>query len=332
MDPITHTLTGLALARAGGLKRLTVHATPIAMLAANAPDVDLVTMAGGSLSYLHYHRHLTHAFVTAPLLALLPVVLVRLFARKPFDWKWAYVVSLLAVLTHPLLDWMNVYGIRFLLPFSGEWCRLDIVSLGDVWIWAVLLLAAAAPFLSRLVSSEIGARPSSGRGIAIAALLFLPLYAFGRSLLHERALAVLDSRLYDGSAPVRVAAIPGAFSPFRWTGLVETGPMYALFDLNLLAQFDPADGRFLYKPEMGAREKAAAEAALRTDAFRIFLDFSQYPYWRFVPADKPEDAIRVEVVDLRFYNPAHPSFRATALVDRDGRVLESSFSFGRARK
>jgi len=122
MDPLTHTLTGLALSRAG-LNRRSAYATPILMLAASAPDIDILAWLAGPAAYLHYHRHLTHAFVAIPFLALLPVLVVRLFARKPFDWKWAYLVSLVGVATHPLLDWMNAYGVRFWLPFSGEWLR-----------------------------------------------------------------------------------------------------------------------------------------------------------------------------------------------------------------
>jgi hypothetical protein len=42
---------GLALSRAG-LNRLTPQATAILLLAANAPDIDVVSAAGGSLAYL----------------------------------------------------------------------------------------------------------------------------------------------------------------------------------------------------------------------------------------------------------------------------------------
>ncbi len=326
MDPLTHTLTGLALSRAG-LNRLSVHATPVLLLAANAPDCDIASAAGGVVNYLHYHRHITHAFVSVPLMALAAVLVVRLFARKPFDWKWTYAVAFIGALSHPLLDWMNAYGIRMLLPFSGDWLRLDILNLIDVWIWAVLFLAAAAPVLARLVSSEIGARPGSGRGIAIAALCFMVVYPFGRYLLHERALAVLNSRLYNGAAPARVAAIPGAVNPLAWRGLVETREFYSIHEINLAGDFDPTGGRVLYKPEMQPREEAAAKAARATEVFRVFLDFAQYPYWQFTPAGQPGDAIRVEVSDLRFGQPPQPRFLAWAIVDRNGQVLEARFRY-----
>src|SRR5947208_9141120 len=125
MDPLTHTLTGLFLSRAG-LKRWTPLATPILLLAANAPDADIATAAGGSLNYLHFHRHLTHSLIAMPLMALLPVVLVRLFGRKPVRWLGAWAVAMLAVASHLLLDLTNTYGVRLLLPFSTRWLRLDI--------------------------------------------------------------------------------------------------------------------------------------------------------------------------------------------------------------
>ena len=326
MDPLTHTLTGLTLGRAG-LNRVSAYATPILLLAASAPDIDVITLLWGETNYLHWHRHLTHSFVLLPLLALLPVLVVRLFARKPFLWRRSYLVSLAGIATHPLLDWMNPYGIRFLLPFSKDWYRLDITNLADLWIWGVLIIAALAPLLGKLVSSEIGARPGSGRGFAIAGLCFLALYPWGRYLLHERALTLLDSVLYEGTAPVRVAAVPQAFSPFSWTGLVETSQLYSVHEINLLGQFDPTSGHTLYKPELSPQDTAAAAAARTTESFRVFLEFAQYPYWRFTPADHPQDAIRVECMDLRFGAPPHPRFVASAVVDRAGRVLESTFTF-----
>jgi hypothetical protein len=48
--------------------------------------------------------------------------------------------------------------------------------------------------------------------------------------------------------------------------------------VNLLGDFDPSAGRVLYKPEPEPREAVAMEAARRTEAFKVFLDFSQFPY------------------------------------------------------
>jgi inner membrane protein len=326
MDPLTHSLTGLALSRAG-LNRWSPYAGWILLFAANAPDIDIVALAGGSTEYLHYHRHITHALLAIPLLALGPLILVRLAARKPLGGKRAYAVSIAGVASHGLLDWTNTYGVRLFLPFSADWFHLDIVNLFDLWIWTALLFAALAPALARLVSSEIGAVPGSGRRVAIFALAFFACYGFLRYVSNRRAVAVLESRLYEDSAPLRAAALPGPWNPFRWTGLVETAGFYSLVEVDLRKEFDPTAGRVFYKPEPRAAEEEAWNAARGTEAFQVFLEFSRFPLRRFLPVDEPEGALRVEVNDLRFGAPPAPRFVAAAVVDQSGRVLRSWFVY-----
>jgi inner membrane protein len=327
MDPLTHSLTGLFLGRAG-LNRFSQQAPWILLLAANAPDIDIVTLAAGQLSYLNYHRHLTHSLIAAPVMALLPVLTVRLFTRHGFRWRAAYLISLAAVASHLLLDWTNVYGIRFLLPFSARWFRLDWTAVIDLWIWAVLLVALAGPLIARLVNAEIGARSrNAGRGLAIFALLFLLMYNAGRGVLHTRAVATLDSRIYAGAVPQRVAAVPGPVNPLLWRGLVETRDFYSIADVNLREDFDPSRATVFYKAEPGP----AVQAANNSPVFRDFFKFSQFPLERILPLAEPENATRVEVVDMRFGTPAQPGFIATADVDRRGQAIRSGFSYGPAR-
>jgi len=316
------------LARAG-LDRFTPRATWILLLGANAPDIDVVSAFGGSLNYLHYHRHLTHALVALPVLPLVCVLVVRAVSRKPVKWLGAYSIALIAVASHLLLDWTNVYGIRLLLPFSARWLRLDITGVIDFWIWGVLLVALLAPVLVRLVNSEIGAagppRGGARRGFAIFALIFLVFYDGARYFAHARAFETLDSRIYSGSAPRLVAAFPTA-SIFNWRGLVETGDAFRFEDVNLLGEFDPT-GRPFYKPD----PSPALEAAQRNPVVRQFLQFAQFPYWQLTPADDPEGATRVEVMDLRFGEPQSPGFVSTAIVDSHQRVVRAWFQFGRVQ-
>jgi len=327
MDQLTHSAIGLFLGRAG-LNRYSDQAPWILVLAANAPDIDIVTLLGGQLNYLNYHRHLTHSLVAMPVMALLPVLVVRLFTRKNFRWLGAYAISLVAVASHLLLDWTNVYGIRLLLPFSARWFRLDVTSVVDLWIWAVLLLALLGPLLVRLVNSEIGARTNTaGRGFAVFALLFLLLYTVGRSALHARAVAALESRIYNGVAPSRVAALPGPVNPLVWRGLVETRESYSVQDFSPLEEFDPSRSTVYYKAEPGD----AIQAANRTPVFRDFFRFSQFPLERALPLADPEGGTRVEAMDMRFGSPAQPGFVAAAIVNNRAQVVRSWFSFGAAR-
>jgi inner membrane protein len=330
MDNLTHTAIGLFLSRIGP-GRWTARGLPILLIAANIPDIDVVSAAGGSFNYLHYHRHLTHSLIMMPVMALLAVALVRLFGRKPVQWRGAFCAALLGVVSHLLLDWTNVYGIRLLLPFSGRWLRADTTSVVDPWIWTVLAIGIAGPFLARLVGSEIasGTVPDRhhGRGFAWFALLVVLFYNCGRGVLHARAVAALGARLYEGAQPLRVAAAPSAANPLVWRGIVETADSYWLEDLNLALDRGLPHPSIFHKPD----PDPAIDAAGQSPVFQTFLAFSQYPIWRVTPNPEAGNGKLVEIFDLRFGTPLAPGFMVSALVDSNLRVTQTSFRFGAAR-
>jgi inner membrane protein len=317
MDNLTHTLTGLMLSRAG-LNRFSPRPGLVLMLAANIPDIDAICLIGGPLSYLHYHRWYTHSIAMAPLMAILPVLLACALERSTKAWKPAYLISLIGVASHLLLDWTNAYGIRLLLPFSSSWLHLDTTNVVDLWIWFILLAAFLGPMLGGLVSSEIGAKPGTGRGTAIVALILLLGYDYGRFLLHQRAVAELDNRVYSGQSPRVVAAFPtGPANPVTWAGWVRTSDRSIHLPINLLQSFDPDAGASFYEPP----PSGAIEAAKNTPVFRGFLDFALYPLWKLTPVAEPEGATRVDLSDWRF------GFTATAIVEKSGRVQRTEIHF-----
>jgi inner membrane protein len=327
MDNVTHTLTGLALARAG-LDRICPRATLLIILAANIPDADIVALAGGQLQHLEMHRGYSHSLVLLPILAWLPVLLTAAtFGRrlpKSFPWMGAWLLSAIGVASHLLLDWTNSYGIRLLLPFSSTWYHLDLNGLWDVAIMMILVFAAVWPFLARLVSQEIGASSSRGRGVAIFALVFFVLYDGGRGVLHARALAQLDSRIYDGQAPLLTAALPQPTNPLMWRGVVETSDSYRVYEINALGEFDPRAAEIFFK----ARETPDIVSAKHTEAFRFFLYFARFPAWSEAPSNSGEgEAKLVRLTDLRFGLPDSGGFHCTAIIDQQSQVLRSWFRY-----
>lgn len=316
MDNLTHALTGVLLERAG-LGKLYPKATLLMILAANVPDIDIAAAAGGGLNYLHYHRWITHSALFLPLMALLPVLLICAFRRSFHGFGAAWLISSVAVLSHLLLDWTNAYGIRLLSPLSGRWFQLDISNVIDPWIWALLLLGLLAPVVGRLVSAEIGAKPSSGKGMAIIALALVFGYDAGRAVIHQRALEILNSRIYQGVPPIRTAAVPVGSNPLTWEGIVEGSGFVKLYDMNLATDFDADSGRTFYRPE----DSAAIAAARATKAVSTFLVFCQFPIWTVVPEPESNPAARVEVRDARF------PFRAGAIIDSAGHATREWFHF-----
>jgi inner membrane protein len=308
MDNVTHSLVGLMMARVSG------RSAAMMIVAANLPDADIVSWAGGTLTYLEYHRGILHSVTAAPLLALLVMLLFRERGWKP------YLLCLAAIASHLLLDWTNTYGIRLLLPFSGKWWHLDVTDVVDPWILLALLAAVSAPALAGLVSSEIGARKSSGarRGWAWAALAFLLAYEGGRFAAHWRALEVMGARLYNGKPASRLSAIPNRWTPLEWRGVAEGDGYVVNVPVDLSSEFDPSDGRIDYTIPPNA-------AALKTRPFQVFGNFAQLPFWKIEKLADGES--EVQLIDLRFGTPQHPGFVATAVLDESGAVKESKFGF-----
>lgn len=325
MDNITHSLTGLVLSRAG-LNRFTPHATALLLLSANVPDGDIVAAHGGALAYLEAHRGYTHSLIAMPFMAILCVLLVAALFRTKLPWWRAWAVCIVGVASHLLLDLTNSYGIRLLLPFSSRWSHLDLNGLYDIWIWVVLAFAAVWPLFSGLVSSEIGSRATSGRGTAIFALVFFVAFDCFRALQHAQAVGQLDGRLWNGAPALQTAALPDAFNPFRWRGVVETAADYRWLDLNTRQTTDLSDVHHLYQK---LPLQADLTNAARTEPFRYFRYFARFPVWSESPVTvNGNSAKRIDLTDLRFGVPDSGSFHSIALEDARNQVHHSWFTFG----
>lgn len=323
MDNVTHSLTGLALARAG-LNRFCPRATLLLILSANAPDLDIIGLREGAVRYLEVHRGYSHSLAGLPIVALLVVLAVAGMYRQKLPWRRACGLCCIGVGSHLLLDWTNSYGVRLLLPFSSRWFHLDLNGLYDGCIMAALVFAALWPHFARLVSREIGDRGPTGRGIAIAALIFLVLFDSGRAVLHQRAIAQLQARLYQDAAPIQTAALPQSFSPFQWTGIVETASAYRVINVNTLGDLD-ADAAIYYKPALSP----AIQSAEATAPFRYFLYFARFPVWGEEPWPVDGDeGMRLDVTDLRFGKPGSGSFHCIALENSRNQVLQAWFTYG----
>jgi len=312
MEPVTHFLTGAVLSRAG-FNRRTAYATLAMTLAAEAPDLDVLWAFRGPVAAFQHHRGITHTLIGAPFVALAVTGTVYLWHRfrtqnksrtpsntegapsfafsakggtheapnrnqpsgplKP-NWFLIWLFSLIAVLSHLLLDFTNNYGLRPFFPFNPRWYSWDIVFIFEPLIFAALLAALIMPAIFALTDSEIGARrtPFRGRGWAIAALVFIAILYGVRNAEHQRALNLMRASQTD---PVtRVAAEPYPVDPFHWQGLSETANYYRSASINTRNDFvDTDSGQTIYKPPVTMAVLAAKQSYLG----RVYLDWSSWP-------------------------------------------------------
>ena len=328
MEPVTHFLTGTCIGRAG-LNRKTAYATLACTLAAEAPDMDIISGFAGPVTGFQHHRGITHTLIAAPVNSLIIIGFVWFldrvfFARRrakdpdpqPIRWSWLWFSALIASLSHLLLDWTNNYGIRPFFPFNPHWYSGDFVFIAEPLIWALLGLAVIVPALLGLADREVGARRQRfrGRGWAIFALAGMTILWCVRWAEHAHAVnLVLANPPTDPADPIkRVAAEPYPTNPWRWHAIVETANTWQTVEVDsrrdqLLT--DPARDT-LFKPPV----TPATQFARQTRLGQIYLDWSSWPVvrdkGRVLIAGQPSPDIpptrqwtAVEFSDLRFAYP-----------------------------
>ena len=325
VDNLTHSLVGLLLRRAG-LGKGIARPTLVCVLAANAPDLDLV-MGLSAPEYLIWHRHATHAVVAVPVMAFAAVLIawaVHKARRSPEPWRWraAWLTALVPAATHPLLDAMNSYAIRPWLPFSAEWRSFDALFVLDWAVWAILLAAALWPTLANLIAREIGAPGQAGRRAAWAGLAALTFYIGWKEMSHTRVVNALEARLWDGAPAKRVGAFPEPFDPRSWTGYVETGAYKMTLPVRAdkLSEIERTEGRKYYPPV----NAEAVEKAWETEMGRAYRQFSLFPLEIVEPR---AEGTRVTLTDARFARTGRVGFACVIEVDKSGRVVNETFSF-----
>src|SRR5712691_10711801 len=213
MDNVTHTLFAATLARTP-LSRAGRGTTAALILASNAPDIDIVATAGGSVNYLSWHRGLSHGPLGIVGLGVVTAAPVWI-GRRIYDQRRAkhgavpsgraatapptpepaasfgmlVTVSILGVLLHVLMDLPTSYGTRLMSPFDWHWFALDWMPIVDVYLLTVLVIGMLG-------------RPSPAqRRVKAAAVLALMAANYGvRTASHQQALD-LAPRLFGPTLP-----------------------------------------------------------------------------------------------------------------------------------
>ena len=293
-----------------GLNRKTALATVVLTLAAEAPDLDVLSRFGGPAFGFAHHRGFTHSFVGVPIDAAVVLGFVyliwRLRGRKikdpnlPPRWGLLYLYACLAGLSHILLDFTNNYGVRPFWPFSEKWYSWDIVFIFEPIMFTCLLFGLIVPSFFKLIDSEIGARSRGPRGRIAATLALLAVVGLWglRDFEHRRAVNMLAARTYEGAEPLRASAYPSLANPFRWYGVVETPAFFVLAPVNAIGpDIDSEDDLTIrYKPE----ETPITLAAKRSYLGRVYLDWAQYPITETETLASPGGGYIVNFQDLRF--------------------------------
>lgn len=182
MDNLCHSLAGAAIAQTGFARRLP-RATLLAVVAANIPDVDaLAYFFGDSAFAVSFRRGWTHGI---PALIGWALLLAGVFSwlsrRRPvapalkstteLPWLAYLPLAAIAVVSHPALDWLNTYGVRFLMPFSDTWFYGDTLFIVDPTLIGLFGLGWFVS--SRLLASGSGRAELPARTALVVAVTYI---------------------------------------------------------------------------------------------------------------------------------------------------------------
>jgi inner membrane protein len=279
MDSITHALAGAVIAQLGPRQRIGRETTWVMAGAAMLPDLDtlaapLLSLTGAEvddLSRMTIHRGISHSLLAVPVLAL-PVALLWWWARRrgnsgkstgrPF--ALLYVSTLLAAVSHPLLDWCTSYGTQLLAPLTGARFSLDAIPIIDIFFTPLLIVTLLTCYVVRKL------RP--GRGVAatlaigwIGFALAVGYIAAGR-IMHD----VVVRREINAAGPRHVVsanAYPAIGSIFLWRGVVRTDAGWEVSRYNLLFG---SSGKPNFAPQDDNEWVAKADELEQAAMFRWF--------------------------------------------------------------
>lgn len=294
MDNICHTLVGAALAESG-LKRRTPLGSATLMIAANLPDVDVIAVPLGHS--LGFRRGITHG---VPALVLLPFVLMFVMLAW-HRWRGRGVeapgpgslllLSAVGVATHPFLDWMNTYGMRWLMPLDPSWSYGDTLFIADPWIWLAL---GPGVWLSRrreARSASLSVSSTPARVALIAVALYIA--AMG-SLTGFARRSVREALVERGITADTVVVEPVPANPMRRRVIYLWQGSYRFATYRLVTSSDLSAPWFEIPLNAG---HAAVAVANRTAQGREYHSWARLPYYVIEAAG---DTTWVTIADARY--------------------------------
>ena len=278
----------------------------------------MLAYADGPAADLWFRRGWTHgipALIVLPFLLTGAMLLVDRAVRRlgraglPSGVVPAEILRLsaIAVLTHPILDTLNVYGVRWLMPFSGAWYYGDSLFIVDPWLWLVLGAGVVLGGPRRTGRGYMGNRWRPGR----VALGVTAGYVVGLVLLGLAARGVARRELEHDGAPVeRLMVAPRLVTPLVRQVVAVQGEVYRVATFRWLGRphLDPATRRSFSRPRPDDPALAAARA---TQAGRRFLGWARFPVVQVEAV--PAGGSLIHLIDLRYADRPGAGFGSITL-------------------
>lgn len=210
MDSVTQFVLGAAVQGVGMGKYQGRKALLYGGMLGTLPDLDILIRYADPISSMTYHRGFSHSiFVLTALAFVITWITFKRNKTLPFSFKRLFITLTLALVTHPIIDAMTVYGTQLFWPFNFTPTMWSTVFIIDP-IYTLPLIFTCLWALWKKMS------PASIKGMFIALVFGFGYFGtgfIGKAYHEHRLETTLKSQ---GIEVEKVLATPTAFNTVLW--------------------------------------------------------------------------------------------------------------------
>lgn len=232
MDSVSQLVLGASVTVAAmGRKAPIWQSALVGAVCGTLPDMDVFIDHGDAIRNMTYHRTESHALFWLTLISPLLAWLIAGVFRQKQQWVRWWMAIWLALITHPLLDLMTVYGTQLGLPFSDFPYAVSSMYIVDPLYTLPLLVCLLA---------ALGLRGRRGLWWNGLGLTLSTLYLGWSMLAQSYVTHQVEAEMARQNIPAdRLLVTPTAFNTLVWRVLVMTPQGYAESFYSLASQQRP---------------------------------------------------------------------------------------------
>lgn len=298
MDPVTHAVIGMAVAKATGNPVSFSDPASLCIVAGSMiPDMDILLQRWGDMTYLKNHRGATHSIPGFIISSVLIAGVMSLFFHSS-SFLSMFLWALTGCLSHGFFDLFNTYGAKLLWPFKGKKYSLGmLMSFDPVFIG---LLAGFAFVDGRTGDLLLG-------GFA--------LYFAFRGV--ARILVMKELHRKFGSRYESISLLPSLKGLFKWQFVLAGSDCSIVGEKNIFRN----SIKIIRKLDKSADSNSAQ--VLYSPVGKFFCEFTPH----FNIALEVVDGIRRYVfTDLRYYMRNNFLHHAVLELDENGKIVRQTFN------
>lgn len=268
MDSVSQIALGAAVGVATMGRRTAVWKAALwGAVAGTLPDLDVLIDHGDPISNMVLHRAETHAPFWLTLFSLPFAAGVARLHGEWAIWRRWWLAIWLALVTHPLLDAMTVYGTQLALPWSSH-----PFGVGSVFIIDPLY---TLPLLGGVGWALAGKGSRRGMLANTVGLVLSTAYLAWGAIAQQQVERIARASLAaQGIAVERLLVTPTAFNTLLWRVVATSGDsyhegFYSLLDAERRVAFDRFGRGTALMPEVQGIEGVQRIAAFTQGLYKL---------------------------------------------------------------